>query len=60
MPPETKTVTPDVTTTLVAFNDGSYKKIRHIAWKHSQWIHFTRENGTTVSVNPQNVNYLEF
>lgn len=46
------------TTTLVAFNDGSYKKIKHVKWKHSQWIHYTLKDGTQVSVNPANVNYL--
>jgi hypothetical protein len=45
---------------LVAFNDGSYKKIEApFKYKHSQWIHFTRENGKAVRINTQNVNYLE-
>ena len=44
---------------LVAFNDGSYKKVKHIEWKHSQWIHFTKANGKQVHVNPKNVNYME-
>lgn len=45
-------------THLIAFRDGSYKKVTPTAWKHSQWIHFTLEDGSTVMVNPQNVNYI--
>ncbi len=44
--------------TLVAFRDGSYKKIKPVKWKHSQWIHFTLDDGSVVRVNPVNVNYL--
>ena len=44
--------------TLIAFCDGSYKKVKPVAWKHSQWIHFTLQDGSMVSVNPANVNYL--
>lgn len=44
--------------TLIAFRDGSYKRVRHTAWKHSQWIHFTLADGSVVHVNPANVNYL--
>jgi hypothetical protein len=43
---------------LIAFRDGSYKKLSPVSWKHSQWIHFTLADGSTVSVNPHNVNYL--
>ena len=45
-------------THLIAFCDGSYKKVTPTAWKHSQWIHFTLEDGSCVMVNPQNVNYI--
>ena len=48
----------DVETVLVSFRDGSYKKVRHVGWKHSQWIHFTLEDGSQVACNPDNVNYL--
>ena len=43
---------------LVAFRDGSYKKVTPVAWKHSQWIHYTLKNGSVVMVNPFNVNYI--
>ncbi len=43
---------------LIAFCDGSYKKVTPTAWKHSQWIHFTLEDGSVVMVNPTNVNYI--
>jgi len=45
-------------TYLIAFRDGSYKKVTSTAWKHSQWVHFTLEDGSCVMVNPQNVNYI--
>lgn len=44
--------------TLVAFRDGSYKRIEHVSWKHSQWLHFKLADGSQVTVNPDNVNYL--
>lgn len=44
---------------LIAFNDGSYKKIKFESWKHSQWIHYIRPNGKAVRINPANVNYIE-
>jgi hypothetical protein len=47
-----------VQTTLISFRDGSYKKVRALSWKHSQWIHFTLPDGSTVAANPANVNYL--
>lgn len=56
---ETKQATADVSTNLISFNDGSYKKIRFTDYKHSQWIHFTRDTGKAVRVNPRNVNYIE-
>lgn len=43
---------------LIAFKDGSYKKVTAVEWKHSQWIHFTLPNKTIVRVNPDNVNYI--
>jgi len=43
---------------LIAFRDGSYKKVRPMEWKHSQWIHYTLEDGSVVMVNPVNVNYI--
>lgn len=43
---------------LIAFNDGSYKKLCPVEWKHSQWIHYILPNGTIVMVNPRNVNYI--
>ena len=45
-------------THLIAFRDGSYKKVRPTAWKHSQWIHYTLADGSVVMVNPVNVNYI--
>ncbi len=44
---------------LIAFCDGSYKKVEPVKWKHSQWIHYTRANGNVVMINPANVNYIE-
>jgi hypothetical protein len=49
---------PDMELYLIAFNDGSYKKLRAKEWKHSQWIHFTLSDGSIVRVNPTNVNYM--
>ncbi len=49
---------PDMDVYLIAFTDGSYKKIRAVDWKHSQWIHFTLLNGSVIRVNPENVNYM--
>jgi hypothetical protein len=46
-------------TTLIAFRDGSYKRVQHVSWKHSQWIHYALTDGSTVHVNPSNVNYLQ-
>jgi hypothetical protein len=46
------------TVTLVAFRDGSYKRVQHVGWKHSQWIHYSLRDGSTLHVNPANVNYL--
>jgi hypothetical protein len=43
---------------LIAFRDGSYKKVSPVAWKHSQWIHFDLADGSCVMVNPANVNYI--
>ncbi len=43
---------------LIAFRDGSYKKVSPVDWKHSQWIHYTLEDGSVVMVNPANVNYI--
>ena len=45
-------------THLIAFRDGSYKKVSSVAWKHSQWIHFDLADGSCVMVNPENVNYI--
>jgi hypothetical protein len=60
LPPgfERETAPQPTVTTLVSFRDGSYKKVRHVSWKHSQWIHFKLADGSTVAVNPANVNYL--
>lgn len=60
--PDTPGPTPEASgpgpMTLIAFCDGSYKKVKPAKWKHSQWIHFTLEDGSVVRVNPANVNYL--
>jgi hypothetical protein len=47
-----------MTTHLIAFRDGSYKKVAPVTWRHSQWIHFTLDDGSVVMVNPVNVNYI--
>lgn len=44
---------------LISFKDGSYKKVKFVSWKHSQWIHYAQENGKNLRVNPENVNYIE-
>ncbi len=44
---------------LIAFRDGSYKKVKPVAWKHSQWIHYTLADGSVVMINPANVNYIQ-
>ena len=43
---------------MVAFRDGSYKKLEPEGWKHSQWIHYTLKDGSVVMINPVNVNYI--
>lgn len=45
-------------THLIAFRDGSYKKVSPTAWRHSQWIHYTLDDESVVMVNPNNVNYI--
>ena len=45
-------------TYLIAFRDGSYKKVTPTAWRHSQWIHFDLADGSCVMVNPASVNYI--
>ena len=45
-------------TTLISFRDGAYKKVTPTSWKHSQWMHFTLADGSVVSANPRNVNYI--
>jgi hypothetical protein len=47
-----------MSTQLIAFCDGSYKKVTPKEWRHSQWIHYTLEDGSVVMVNPVNVNYI--
>ena len=45
---------------LVAFRDGSYKKIEDPKnWKQSVWLHYTKQNGSVVRINLANVNYIE-
>lgn len=44
---------------LIAFRDGSYKKVTTTDWKHSQWIHYTLSDGSVVRVNTVNVNYIQ-
>jgi len=45
---------------LIAFRDGSYKKIVDPkAWSQSQWLHYTKQNGSVVRINLDNVNYIE-
>lgn len=49
---------PDESVHLIAFRDGSYKKVTPVGWKHSQWIHYTLADQSCVMVNPANVNYI--
>lgn len=45
---------------LVSFRDGAYKKIVDPkSWNHSQWLHYTKQNGAVVRINLANVNYIE-
>ncbi len=45
---------------LVSFVDGSYKKIIDPKyWTQSQWLHYTKQNGSIVRINLRNVNYTE-
>lgn len=44
---------------LVSFKDGSYKKVKFVSWKHSQWIHYATTSGKNLRINPENVNYIE-
>lgn len=54
----TSDASPSAQKHLVAFCDGSYKKVQPVGWKHSQWIHYTLSDGSVVMVNPANVNYI--
>ncbi len=45
---------------LISFRDGSYKKIRPIRWKHNQWINYELRDGSSIVVNPNNVNYIHY
>jgi hypothetical protein len=51
---------PEHGTHLIAFRDGSYKKVTPTpdGWKHSQWIHYTLDDGSVVMCNPANINYI--
>jgi len=48
-----------IKTILIAFLNGSYKKVDYVEFKHSEWIHFTRADGSVVRVNPAQVKYLD-
>ena len=56
--PQTGNLGPAGNFHLIAFRDGSYKKIDPISWKYSQWIHYTLPGGSIVMVNSANVNYI--
>lgn len=44
---------------LFAFTNGSYKKIKSIAYDHKEWIVVKRENGKQVFINTDKLKYVE-
>jgi len=45
--------------TLVAFDSGHYKEVKGNWTGDSVWMHFKKENGGTVHVNKDKVEYVE-
>lgn len=46
-------------TILVAFMDGSYKKIKVKLYEHKVWIQVTKPDDVVVYLNPNLVKYIE-
>ena len=44
---------------LIAFTNGSYKRIKFVKYEHNEWIKITKEDGAEVFINPINVKYIE-
>lgn len=44
---------------LIAFDNGSYKKVKAKTYDHKEWIVITKEDGSQVFVNPSKVKYIE-
>lgn len=44
---------------LIAFMNGSYKKLKSTNYKHNEWIAITKEGGKQIFINTVNVKYVE-
>lgn len=56
------TITEQMNTTrqlLIAFDNGSYKKITSSNYDHKEWIVIKRPNGKQVFINTNKVKYIE-
>lgn len=46
-------------TLLIAFMNGSYKKVDSVAYDHKEWIVIKKESGKQVFINSANVKWIE-
>jgi hypothetical protein len=46
-------------TLLVAFMNGSYKKMTVVEYDHKEWIVATKKDGAKVFINTSNVKWIE-
>ena len=44
---------------LIAFTNGSYKKVVSVKYDHKEWIIIEKESGKKVFVNTANVKWIE-
>jgi hypothetical protein len=44
---------------LIAFTNGSYKKVNSVNYDHKEWIVIKKESGKQVFINTANVKYIE-
>jgi hypothetical protein len=46
-------------TLLIAFMNGSYKKITPVKYDHKEWIVIEKKDGTKAFINSANVKWIE-
>lgn len=44
---------------LFAFDNGSYKKVKSVAYDHKEWIVVKKESGKQVFINTNKVKWIE-